>query len=313
MISMERISQNWQAIIPVQGQTIARRADAEHPLDFFIGYNEDGCMQLVLLSDEDIQIPDSSQQVFVRSNQRTDGKYAICFILINPSLRDTFVSLCWDIMASTCSADNKKAGNEAAVRRFGVWMIMLAKGHEKYLSESSAKGLLGELLVLQRICEPLYGFSKAVNGWIGPLNADRDFEYEESWYESKAVTSSTESISISSFDQLDIDLVGKLVVCKLDKTGSEDPNGVSLRKIIAELSDASEDDENAKNMFLVRLVLSGYKEDDPRADDMFLFNGFECFTVCDDFPRIRNSMISPAIKNGEYRLEIAALHPWCAM
>ena len=154
MISMERIDQNWSSIVPINGQTIARRADAEHPLDFFIGYNENENMQLMLLSDEELQVPDSSRQVLIRENERTDGKYAICFILLNPSLRDTFVSLCWDIMLCTFSARSKQAGNEAAVKRFGIWMIMLAKGNEKGLSENRAKGLLGELLVLEKICAP---------------------------------------------------------------------------------------------------------------------------------------------------------------
>ena len=41
MISMEMIKQSWSSIVPVKGQNIVRRADASHPLDFFIGYNED--------------------------------------------------------------------------------------------------------------------------------------------------------------------------------------------------------------------------------------------------------------------------------
>lgn len=313
MISMEKIEQNWSSITPISGQAIARRADAEHPLDFFIGYNEEENMQLMLLSDEEIQVPDSSRQVLVRENKRTDGKFAICFVLINPSLRETFVSLCWDIMLCTYSAKSKRAGNEAAVRRFGVWMIMLAKGSEKGLSENGAKGLLGELLVLQRICAPLYGFSKAINGWIGPLRADRDFEYEERWYESKAASTESETILISSYDQLDIDREGDLVVCRLDKTGAGDSNGISLRRIEQEILDAIGDDEDTKNTLRIRLMLSGYKADDPHADDMFLFKEFDCFVVRDDFPRIRKGLLPPAVKNGEYSLEIDALNPWREM
>lgn len=310
MISMERIDQNWSSIVPIKGQTIARRADAEHPLDFFIGYNENENMQLMLLSDEEIQVPDSSRQVLVRENKRADGKFAICFVLINPSLRDTFISLCWDIMLSTYSAKSKRAGNEAAVRRFGVWMVMLAKGNEKGLSENSAKGLLGELLTLQKTCGPVYGFSAAINGWIGPLHADRDFEYDDGWYETKAVSTASETISISSFDQLDIDRPGKLVICRLDKTGAGDPNGISLNSVEQEITDEIGTDDDVKNTFQIRLMLSGYKADDPHADDKYLFRGFEYFDVRDDFPRIRKGLLAPEIENGEYRLVVAALSPW---
>lgn len=310
MISMEIIDRNWSSIVPVHGQNIARRADADHPLDFFIGYNEDGYMQMMLISDEEIQVPESSRQVLVRSNKRTDGQYAICFILVNSSLRDTFVSLCWDIIASTFSEKNKKAGNEAAIRRFGIWMIMLAKGNDKGLSESSAKGLLGELLVLQRICIPIFGAPKAINGWIGPLRADRDFEYDEGWFETKSVSSESETISISSFDQLDIDREGKLIVCKLDKTRGNDPQGISLGKIEKELLEQLGEDADTRNTLQIRLMLSGYKENDPHADDMYLFKGFDSYAVKGDFPRIRKSLLPAAIQNGEYKLEIAALNPW---
>lgn len=313
MISMEKINQNWSSIIPSKGQNIARRADADHPLDFFIGYNEEENMQMMLLSDEEMQLPDSSQQVQVRSNQRTDGKYAVCFILMNPSLRETFVSLCWDIMLSTFSAEDKKKGNEAAVNRFGIWLIMLAKGNNGGLSESNAKGLLGELLVLQRICIPLYGKSEAVNGWIGPLHADRDFEYVNMWYEAKAVSPGSEHISISSFDQFDIDNAGKLVVCRVDKASPSDPNRISLNSIIKELSESIGEDSNTMSTFHIRLMLSGLKADDQRADEGYLFKGFEVFDVKDDFPRIRRSSLPAAIDNGEYRLELSAITAWREM
>lgn len=314
MISMEMIKQSWSSIVPVKGQNIARRADASHPLDFFIGYNEDENMQLMLISDEEIQIPDSSQQVQVRSNPRSsDGKYAVCFILLNASLKETFISLCWDIMLSTYKAKDKKTGNEAAVRRFGIWLIMLAKGAGGGLSDNSAKGLLGELLVLLKICIPQYGAAKSANGWIGPLHSDRDFEYEDKWYEVKSAASVSEYISISSFDQLDTDNTGQLVVCRLDKTGDADPSGISLNKAVQEIFNLLEEDHNAYTTFSIRLMLSGFKSDDPRADERFLFCGFELFNVEGDFPRIRKTQLSPVIENGEYRLEISAMTPWREM
>ena len=313
MISMEKIDHIWSSIVPVSGQNIARRADADHPLDCFLGYNEREKMQMMLLSDEELAVPESSRQVLVRENRRSDGKYAICFILENPSLRETFVTLCWDIMSCTSSAANKHIGNEAAVKRFGIWLIMLAKSSESKLTENKAKGLLGELLVLQKICAPFYGYSKAINGWVGPLQADRDFEYEEIWYESKAVSSSGETISISSFDQLDIDIEGKLVICRLDKTGESDPTGISLKKIEKQIHDEIGLDEDTYSTFMLRLTMNGYKADAPHADDMFLFKGFERFAVGEDFPRIRKRLLAPAIKNGEYSLEIEALNPWREM
>ena len=310
MISMEKIDRTWAEIVPAKGQSIARRADSAHPLDFFIGYNENQNMQLMLLSDRDIPLPDSSRQILVCSNQRSDGRYAICFILTNSSLRATFISLCWDIMASTYTASDKVSGNLAAVRRFSGWLIMLAKGKGQGLSEAQAKGLLGELLVLQQCCIPAYGFSKAVCGWLGPLYADRDFEFEDSWYEVKAVSASSETISISSFDQLDIEQAGQIVVCRLDKTSAADGNSISLNKIISEICKANADSSSALSTFNLRLMLAGYSDHDPHAEDAYHFSGFEYYNVTDTFPRIRKSELPKGIDGGEYKLTIAELAPW---
>ena len=40
MILMEKINEIWAAITPRAGTPIARRADPLHPLDFFVGYDE---------------------------------------------------------------------------------------------------------------------------------------------------------------------------------------------------------------------------------------------------------------------------------
>lgn len=116
MISMSELSDAWKAIAPQEGQTVGRRADENHPLDFFITYDENCNMQLMLLSRLLPPVPASSQQIFVRANFRHDKKYALCFSLTDDSLRDQFVSLCWDIMHCTLNARSETAGVKATVK-----------------------------------------------------------------------------------------------------------------------------------------------------------------------------------------------------
>lgn len=47
MISMAELNAAWDAIIPMPGQSVGRRADENHPLDFFITYDENGNMQMM--------------------------------------------------------------------------------------------------------------------------------------------------------------------------------------------------------------------------------------------------------------------------
>lgn len=310
MISMATIDSAWATITPQKGQNIVRRVDPAHPVDFFIGYDESCAMQLVLLAEEQPDLPPSSQQVLVRANPRKDGKYAVCFSLVNQSLKDTFISLCWDIIASTYGAESQQAGIKIAVNRFSKWLILMAKGHNSKMSEAVVRGLVGELAVLRDICIPKYGSPHSITGWIGPLHADRDFEYEDDWFEVKAMSLSREAVSISSFDQLDIDRPGTLVVAKVEKAAASDAEAISLNSLVRDIVELLEEDQDALSTFRVRLVLNGYDESDERADELFHLYGYDKFRVYDDFPRIRKSELPGEISNGEYTLSIVALSPW---
>lgn len=310
MISMAMIDGAWAAITPQKGTNIVRRVDPAHPVDFFIGYDETCAMQLLILADELPELPPSSLQVLVRANPRKDGKYAICFSLVNQSLKDTFISLCWDIVASTYGATTQKAGINAAINRFGKWLILMAKGRSSKLSDSVLRGLIGELAVLRDICIPKYGSPHSITGWIGPLHADRDFEYEDNWFEVKAVSLSCETVSISSFDQLDIDRPGTLVLAKIEKTADSDAEAISLNSLVQDVVDLLGEDQDSLSTFKVRLVLNGYDECDEKAEELFHLHGYEKYRVYDDFPRIRQSKLPAEINNGEYTLSIAAIAPW---
>ena len=310
MISMEKINFIWNEIHPERGNSIARRVDPNHPLDYFVGYDENSLMQLMLVTDSLPELPKSSQQIHVRGNLRGDGRYAICFSLTNTVLREIFILLCWDIMSCSYEVDSKLLGISMAIKRFCMWQILLAKSIESKISDSQIKGLMGELAVLRDVCIPKYDSSNALNGWIGPLQSDRDFEYEDTWYEVKAVSLSKETILISSFDQLDVLRPGCLIVCRLEKTSVSDPKAITLNTLIDQITNRLKDNGHASSIFLARLKLYGFDNEDNRADIPFIIHGFEIYRVSDDFPRLRRSEINSSICNGEYTLSIAAIQPW---
>ena len=203
MITKTELSTLWEAIIPQQGQTVGRRADPQHPLDFFITYDEIPNLQLILLTDYQLSLPCSSKQILVRGNKRADGRNAICFSLEDKKLKDQFVSLCWDIMDCSFEIHDRKAAAQSAIKRFKMWQKLFAETRNKKLSETEVKGLIGELSVLKEICVKKYGIKKAVSGWVGPLGADRDFVFEDMWYEAKYVSLSMdkESTHLKEYSQ----------------------------------------------------------------------------------------------------------------
>lgn len=309
MITICELSDAWRSIIPHNGQSVGRRADENHPLDFFITYDENCNMQMMLISDFLPSVPPSSQQISVRANFRHDGKYALCFSLTDNNLQEQFVSLCWDIMHCTTNIHNKTSGVKAAVKRFCMWQKLFAEDKNKKLSDAEVKGLIGELCALKKVILPCYPSKTAAAGWIGPIGADRDFEFPDTWYEAKAVSLSKDTVTISSADQLDINTNGTLLILRIEKVSQNSPGCVTLNSLAEEVRNSIQDPE-AKVIFESRLSSSKYDPADPQADDPYFLHQIEWYCVNDDFPRLRRSNLPAAISNCTYTLSIPGLQKW---
>lgn len=309
-MTMKTLYEMWTKIAPQRGSSIGRRADPSHPLDFFIGYDIENNMQLMLVTVHLPDLPKSSQQIIVGGNKRNDNKYAICFSLVNSGLRDMFISLCWDIMDCTYQAKNQESGVTAAVKRFRMWQNLFAENKNKKMSDAEIRGLIGELSVMKEVCSPKYGMATAVTAWVGPVNSDRDFEFHDTWYEAKAVYLNRDTVSISSFDQLDTDILGYLVLCRLERTSNLSDCAASLRKIVHYIVEQLGDNDRAVTLFRNQLIFYGYDEADERIDESYVVNGFEIYEVADDFPRIRRSLIPVSISAGSFDISIAAIQRW---
>lgn len=309
MISMTELSAAWDAIVPLSGQTVGRRADESHPLDFFITYDENGNMQMILTADFLPSVPASSRQLFVRANVRHDGKYAICFSLADKSLKEQYVSLCWDIMNCTSAIADKKHGTEAAVKRFCLWQKLFAEGKGKRLSDAEIKGLIGELCALKKVVFSSYTPKAALTGWVGPIGADRDFEMPSEWYEVKAVSLSKDTVSISSLDQLDTDVEGSLLIARIEKTSPNVSNCFTLNSLVNEITAVLTDTE-CRAIFDARMASARYDPTDPRAEEPYILHRIEVYRVSKDFPCIRRSEVPVSISNAAYDLSIPGLQTW---
>ena len=309
MITITDLSNAWAAIVPQAGQTIGRRADDSHPLDFFISYDENHNMQMMLVSDHLPSVPASSVQIAVRANPRHDGKYALCFSLSDDSLKEQFVSLCWDMMDCTYHITSRASGVKKAIKRFCMWQKLFAEPKNKKLSDDEVKGLIGELCVLKQIALPSYPEHTALSGWIGPLGSDRDFEMAEKWLEVKAVSLSKDTVSISSLDQLDIDSDGELCIVRIERASPDAIGSFSLNTLVKEIREGLEDWDSG-TIFDSRIASAKYNPSDPRSDDTYMLHEIEIYGVDQDFPRIRRSQMPVGIANAKYELSITGIQNW---
>lgn len=311
MISITTIKELWKSISPHVGSTIARRPDASHPVEYWIGYDEDCNMEIVFVADKIPDLPLSSEEIFIRGNKRsTDNNYAICLSLKDLKLQDMFISLTWDLMASSSNCQDSRTGVCVILKRLRMWQQLFSEKRSVKMSEQVGKGLLGELLALRNICISKYGVEKGEAGWIGPLRSDRDFEFADWWYEVKTTSLSKQNVLISSFDQLDADTEGSLLICRVEKTTNNNSGAVSLNTLINEIEEVLADKFSSLTSFRIKLSLLNYDNKNPVSDYLYQFHGFDKFTVKDEFPRLRRSRLETAIENGEYLLSISALNYW---
>ena len=301
MISIKELYKKWNSISPLTGGFLLVSGD--HPLSFHIGYvnGENKCF-IVLNTGKIDKVP-SSKAICADNIQTVDGEYAIRFILNYPSLDELFVKLCWDLIDSSMTSKNPV---EKIVSQYKSWMRLLQQARTGVLSSSLQKGLIGELLYLEeKIVE--IGEDKAIKAWVGPEGSDQDFIFECSWSEVKSTSISSDTVTISSVQQLERQEKGYLIVYFMDKTSAK---GRQTRTL-------PETAEKVKSMLSIqyhdelacKLAKSGYFEKDIERYAAYMYRLTEkrTFLVDTEFPRLTRDNIPAEIVNSRYDLSLSAI------
>ena len=288
-----------------------QRVDEDHPLDFYIGVDISDHRVLLLVMESELHVPVQSQAIQVLCRQRQDGRWALMFSLLRPDLGVIFSHLCEDLVESSRKISDKSKAGELILSRFVYWQRLLRSGSTGLLDESVQKGLLGELLFLQRLALPVYGAISALEGWVGPLNAEQDFRYVDRIFEIKTIGPDALTVKISSAEQLDdTDRPIQLVLAVLDQTDRIDADAFCLLSIVAELRQELLSDPAASALFDDRLLSIGYFDRDEYSTRFFRFDRFRHFAICEGFPRIMQSRLSSAIGSVRYELDLQACLPY---
>ena len=79
------------------------------------------------------------------------GTRILAFKLLDSNQQDIFQTLCLDIIASSMQAASESEAISAALMRTWRWRHLLRGGESALLSPEEQKGLIGELLALERL------------------------------------------------------------------------------------------------------------------------------------------------------------------
>ncbi|KZL93937.1 PD-(D/E)XK motif protein [Clostridium magnum] len=308
MLSNKELIKKWNEI-PFYGGGY-KRIDETHPLEWYIGYEDINQKTILLLTDNDPGNISSSKSIIASTGQRVDGKWAISFRLIKKDNEDVFTHLCWDIIESSRDKSLGLATVDYIIERYNKWLKLMEHQRADLMDDACRKGLIGEMLFLQENIENGMDIQVAIDGWIGPDGADQDFVYANGWTEIKCTGISTDSISISSKEQLDAELPGWICVYFLDKTASENTIGFTLVEKVEQLRNVFTNNIKAREIFENKLFKYGYVDRKEYNEQRYKSGGKNEYRIDDNFPRLIKSNIPSQIISAKYNISLASIEDW---
>lgn len=277
-----------------------QRIDSTYAVNIFVGFDDDGRMTVVITENSIYKQIRSTRLIEAALKMRNDGKMALSFSLLDNSYESLFLIFCNDII-TICEKAGSDQAIVCAITRWKYWKEMFGKRKQTILDKQEIKGLIGELLILKECLLSKWGEERAVQAWMGPLLGHKDFEIDNTWYEVKSVNENAIQVKISSFEQLESEEKGHLVVVRLEDTSTVAENSININKLVLEIISLISDVENL-NVLQTKLDNIGYSFDEEYNSWNFLYKGRQSYYVDNKFPRIRKKDVDNAIGNAQYTI-----------
>jgi len=296
----------------------AKRVDVQTPWGFFWARGIDGKCLFVIQHESDsspsAQLPRfQGLAVYVSEWLDGDGRVLV-FELEDSAHRDLFYQLCLDITLSVAHARTEREVVLLALAQTWRWHHFLRGGVDGRLGPEEQKGLVGELLVLERHVMPHLKCADAITSWKGPLGAPKDFEIGQLCIEVKARRgAAAPHVTISSEHQLDDAGVADLYlwVVDLDRAPADAAGSFTLSEVAARLRSFVElTDPACLADFEGLLAASGFRWSDLYDDFHWLEGDHRAYRVHKNFPRVRGSTLLSGVASVRYTVSLPECQPF---
>lgn len=284
------------------------RVDNQHILNLHIGLDNEARKCIELRTKKFIARRITGTNVIDVGQYKNSTYYSIRFSLIDDEMCGLFYKFCDDLIEETRSLKQEEEGYQAVVDRYLQWKRMFVASKKNLLTETQIMGLIGEILFLRGNLADRIGLSNALKSWSGQELTHKDFSYEDTWFESKAISRSSMAVKISSLEQLDSDVAGELVVYALEKM-SEAYNGITLNKLVFDTMNLFVKLEE-KDDFLTKVSLQGYEYNTYYDSFVYEISSFHRYLVNDDFPRLTRKEVNKAISSASYVITLSEIVPF---
>ncbi len=289
---------------------IERRADPQHPVDFYRARLPGGRYLFLLKNVVEIQtrqIPVLAG-LEVRLEPQPNNTSELIFELTDDVQVSLFRVLTQDFLDAT--ADLVSGSSDLAAHRTMVrlekWQSMLRRLRDNVLSRQSIIGLTGELLFLRDRLLPHLGVEQTLRAWRGPQQDEQDFAHGDYIFEVKTQLSTADQyLLISSEAQLD-DSSGRIVVYYQTLVSChDDENGESLNQLVEDLRKTCRAHSIlAQDLLDAGLIAAGYLTRPDYDGERWKPVQTRIFEVIDDFPRLTPASLPPGVSNVKYRIAV---------
>lgn len=277
------------------------RVSTDHVLELYIGLDEKGRKSIELRSAFNPRKVKGTSAIEV--NQYDNQKYkTIRFSLTDEEISGLFYTFCDDLIEQTRELTDEKGGYNAIVVRFHQWKKMFVSSKKDFLNEAQIMGLIGELLFLRDQLSKRIGLPEALRSWSGQELTHKDFSYGDTWTEVKTIRRSSQTVHISSLEQLDSEHDGELAVYALEKMSTE-YNGITLNKLIVDIRNRFSDSDD-RDLFMSKVALQGYEYHNYYDDFVFELIYSKNFRVNDTFPKLIPGDVPEAILKATYDIDL---------
>lgn len=302
MIRFNELCARWNAM-PVFPNSYLL-IDALHPVDINIGYEALNQKTLLIRHVGEIPMLASSKSITAKNYRDENGVWVLSFMLIRRDNEEVFLRFCWDIIESTRGAK----GNVITyiLDRYKKWLRLLEQQRPDILGPSMQKGLMGELLHLEKLLKT-EGTDASITAWCGPDGADQDFVLNQYWIEVKAVSLAADSVTISSLEQLAQIQPGILAVYFIEKTTDTDQFGLTLADQVSKIRGVLQISSTATELFESKLFLYGYKDDSAYNATRFRVHRLQEYLVQDSFPKLTKELVPNEIVQVKYAISLPAI------
>ncbi|SCZ19781.1 Putative PD-(D/E)XK family member [Pseudomonas sp. NFIX49] len=297
----------WQSLKPEPPQSIFKRFDATHPLDFYLGLDGEGRHLLLFVCSEEPPHLMDMRTITLKKSLRDDGRWALLWILEDFVLLEMFSLLSEDLIEHSRNIDGRISPLNFVLRRLSSWRSLLDRASDNILSMTSIRGLCGELVFLDQLIDQLGG-NQAVMSWVGPFGADQDFQFGSAGWEVKTIRPDAERLMISSERQLDsADKNIQLMVVEIADVSSSSDGMFTLNIQVSKLRKKLSSCYEALLEFDNRLLIAGYVAREEYGSVFFKIRGLASFTIAEGFPHVSREMVPAGVVNICYEIELKEL------